>query len=151
MWNIRAIEMRYILYMFSYAPLIYSISMGLAKYFLCVQLKRIFCQATRGPVWWALQALIVTNTLFYTVILITFLCQYIPRAKIWDNTIDGVCIDYAANFVVCGAINLVLDIGILVVPVWAIWQDGIQRQNQATASLRDGLYSYSESHIVYIY
>ncbi|KAH7313955.1 hypothetical protein B0I35DRAFT_436162 [Stachybotrys elegans] len=121
MWNIRATDMPRILYLFSYVPLLYAKSMGLAKYFLCVQLKRIFCQAVRGPVWWALQMTIVINTLFYAIIFIIFLCQCIPREKIWDNTFDGVCIDYAASFVACRAINLVLDIGILAVPIWAVW------------------------------
>jgi hypothetical protein len=36
--------------------------------------------------------------------------------------LEGQCIDVAAAIVVQGAVNLFLDLGILITPLWAIWR-----------------------------
>jgi hypothetical protein len=45
-----------------------------------------------------------------------------PREKTWTPFLEGHCIDVAAAIVVQGAINLFLDIGLLITPLWAIWR-----------------------------
>jgi hypothetical protein len=98
--------------------------MGAAKYFVCVQLRRIFCPcatSSKGAIWWSLQTLIVINILYYTASFFTFLFQCVPREKVRHPEMDGVCIDQNASFLAAGLINFILDIGILAVPVWAIW------------------------------
>jgi hypothetical protein len=45
-----------------------------------------------------------------------------PREKTWTPFLEGHCIDVAAAIVVQGAVNLFLDIGILITPLWAIWR-----------------------------
>jgi hypothetical protein len=123
LWNIRAMDMSYLLYMANVFQIVYPIAMGAAKYFICVQLKRIFCpsQSSRTAAWWALQSLIVATIMYYISCFFTFLFQCTPREKIWNPAIDGTCIDNNAGVLSAGLINLILDLGILIVPCWALW------------------------------
>lgn len=97
--------------------------MGAAKYFICVQLKRIFCPpgSSKGKVWWALQILIAATVGYYISCFFTFLFQCIPREKIWHPMVEGRCIDNKGGVLSAGLINLILDLGLLLVPCWAIW------------------------------
>ncbi|KAH8594969.1 putative integral membrane protein PTH11 [Bisporella sp. PMI_857] len=123
LWNIRAIDMPHILYLCNVFQVIYPPAMGAAKYFICIQLKRIFCPQglVRGAVWWALQILIGATFIYYVSCFFTFMFQCVPREKIWNPNIDGRCIDNQAGVLSAGLINLLLDLGLLIVPIWAIW------------------------------
>jgi hypothetical protein len=118
LWNIRAMDMSYLLYMANVFQIVYPIAMGAAKYFICVQLKRIFCpsQSSRTAAWWALQSLIVATIMYYISCFFTFLFQCTPREKIWNPAIDGTCIDNNAGVLSAGLINLILDLGGAQVP-----------------------------------
>ena len=83
--------------------------------------------ATKGGdttvIFWALHGLMFVNGGYYLAAFFTFLFQCNPREKAWDIGIgEGRCIDVAAATVVSGVMNLVLDLGILVVPIWAVWR-----------------------------
>jgi hypothetical protein len=123
LWNIRAIDVPYMLYMTNIFQLVYPVAMGAAKYFICVQLKRIFCppHSMRSAVWWLLQGLIATTIMYYIACFFTFLFQCVPREKIWNPMLDGKCIDGTGGMLSAGLINLILDLGLLIVPCWAIW------------------------------
>lgn len=99
----------------------YVLTMGAAKYFICAHLKRIFCPSRRSVVWWVLQLLIAIHLMFYITCFFTFMFQCIPREKIWEVTIPGSCMRSYVGIVSIGITNLVLDVGILAVPIWAIW------------------------------
>ncbi|KAK8926688.1 hypothetical protein VCV18_003149 [Metarhizium anisopliae] len=103
--------------------MIYPPSMGAAKYFVCIQLKRIFSprRSSGGAVRWALNGLIAATIMYSIACFFTFTFQCIPRDKIWNPEVAGKCIDNSAGVLSAGLINLLLDLGILVVPVWAIW------------------------------
>ncbi|KID84519.1 hypothetical protein MGU_08337 [Metarhizium guizhouense ARSEF 977] len=123
MWNIRAVDMSHMLYLCNVFQMIYPPSMGAAKYFVCIQLKRIFSprRSSGGAVRWALNGLIAATIMYYIACFFTFTFQCIPRDKIWNPEVAGKCIDNSAGVLSAGLINLLLDLGILVVPVWAIW------------------------------
>jgi hypothetical protein len=123
-WNVRAVELNDMMWVFSWVAIPYSLGMGAAKYFVCVQLRRIFCPgatSSRGAVWWSIQILTALNILYYISSFFTFVFQCVPREKVRHPEIDGVCINYAASFLAAGIINFILDLGILAVPLWAIW------------------------------
>ncbi|KAI0111794.1 putative integral membrane protein PTH11 [Daldinia grandis] len=122
MWNIRAIDMSYPLYMTNIFELIYSVSMMCAKYFILIQLKRIFCpRGNKNAVWWAIYILTTATVLYYIACFFTFLFQCTPREKIWNPAVKGTCISGNGGILSVGIINLILDLGILTVPLWAIW------------------------------
>lgn len=102
---------------------VYPPAMGAAKYFICVQLKRLFCPhgSSAGRVWWALQTVIVATIAYYISCFFTFLFQCVPREKIWNPMVEGRCIDNMAGVLSAGLINLILDLALLTIPCWAIW------------------------------
>jgi hypothetical protein len=101
---------------------LYGPIMLFAKYFILIQLKRIFCtRSNRGAVWWALHALMVATIIYYTSSFFTFLFQCWPREKIWNPMVEGQCVDNNAAILSAGLINLILDFGILLTPIWALW------------------------------
>lgn len=96
--------------------------MGAAKYFVCVQLLRIFCPlgSRKTLVWWALNILITIIVSYYFSLFISFILQCIPREAIWNTAVQGRCVDTGAIAVSTGTMNLILDVVILCVPLWAI-------------------------------
>lgn len=101
---------------------LYGPAMLCAKYFILIQLKRIFCPpGTKGPVWWALHTLIAATIIYYISCFFVFLFQCVPREKIWNPMLQGTCVDQNGAIMSAGTINLALDLGILATPIWAIW------------------------------
>lgn len=142
LWNIRAIDIpRYFyvnfLVLISCEPyayhqvqqflnivtVVYSPSVCASKYFICIQLKRIFCPpgSQKDVVWWAFQILSLMIVAHYIALFFAFLFQCIPREKIWNTVLQGRCIDISAGFLSAGIINLIFDMGILCLPIWVIW------------------------------
>ncbi|KAK8008141.1 hypothetical protein PG991_010692 [Apiospora marii] len=144
-WNIRAVDFPYMLYMTNVFQVIYPPSMGAAKYFIIIQLKNIFCppRSSKGKVWWALVVLIFITIGYYVACFFTFLFQCIPREKIWHPNVEGRCIDNKGGVLSAGIINLLLDLGILTVPCWAIWhlQMSFKRRLGALAIFSVGVFT----------
>jgi hypothetical protein len=115
--------------------------MGAAKYFICVHLKRIFCPSNRGAVHWTLVALITVNVMFYLTTFFAQMFQCIPREKIWRPDLPGSCMKSFVGILAIGVANLVLDLGILLVPIWAIWklQIPVKRKLEAYAVFSLGI------------
>lgn len=117
--------------------------MGAAKYFVIVQLKRIFCpeRSKRSMVHWVLDSLIFATIAYYFACFWIFLFQCNPREKIWNSALPGTCIDNQGGVLSAGIINLLLDLGILIVPIWAIWvlQMPLKRKVQIAAIFGVGI------------
>jgi hypothetical protein len=93
-----------------------------AKCSILFQLKRLFCPGpSRTSVFWSLHALLFINAAYYTSAIFTFVFQCTPREKTWNALMDGQCINVAAATIAGAAVNLLVDIGILVTPLWAVW------------------------------
>uniref|UniRef100_A0A8H7NLW4 Rhodopsin domain-containing protein n=1 Tax=Bionectria ochroleuca TaxID=29856 RepID=A0A8H7NLW4_BIOOC len=138
LWNIRASDMPPLLRLCNDFQLLYSPAMGAAKYFICVHLKRIFCPSNRGAVHWTLVALITVNVMFYLTTFFAQMFQCIPREKIWRPDLPGSCMKSFVGILAIGVANLVLDLGILLVPIWAIWklQIPVKRKLKPTQCFR---------------
>ncbi|VUC31888.1 unnamed protein product [Clonostachys rosea] len=141
LWNIRASDMPWLLRLCNDFQLLYSPAMGAAKYFICVHLKRIFCPSNRGAVHWALVALITINVMFYFTTFFAQMFQCVPREKIWKPELPGSCMKSFVGILAIGVANLVLDLGILLVPIWAIWklQIPVKRKLEAYAVFSLGI------------
>ena len=98
-----------------------AITMFAAKLSILFQLKRLFCTGqSRDAIYWAIHVLMFLDAAYYLSALFTFTFQCRPREKAWKALMEGQCINVAAATIVAGAMNLFLDVGILVVPFWAI-------------------------------
>ena len=95
----------------------------LAKTALLLQLMHIFAPTKSGRLYWIIHALIWGNLIFYTGIFFSQVFQCVPREKIWDRpAMPGHCININAMFLVTGSVNVLSDILILVLPLWATWR-----------------------------
>ncbi|KAI1769306.1 hypothetical protein GGR53DRAFT_527590 [Hypoxylon sp. FL1150] len=123
-WDIRAIDIPYYLKMLNIVEIIYGPSMLAAKYFVLIQLKTIFCPTKlKSSVWWMIYGLVAATIAYYVACTFTFIFQCWPREAIWNTELEAeaTCIDFKAATLVSGVINMVLDIGIFLVPLYAIW------------------------------
>jgi hypothetical protein len=100
--------------------IIYALQTLFAKWALLLLIKRIFTTITRDFVYWLLQLLITLNIMFYVagVFLETWIC--VPREKIWHLLVPGHCINYIIPFILTAIWNLVMDVIILLIPLWCI-------------------------------
>ncbi|KAK4183657.1 hypothetical protein QBC35DRAFT_443000 [Podospora australis] len=120
-WDVRAIDVPYLAYMNYLGEILYAVTMWAAKCSIMLQLKRIFCSGqSRDYIFWSIHGLLFVNTAYNTAALFSFIFQCSPREKAWNVLLEGQCINVAAAGVVSGAVNLFLDLGILVVPLLAI-------------------------------
>ena len=65
--------------------------------------------------------------LYYFSTIITKIWECNPRARIWNKSIEGTCIDISAVLDTDGVFNTLSDFFILLVPVKALW--GLQMKS----------------------
>jgi hypothetical protein len=100
-----------------YGPIIF-----VAKSSVIFQLQRIFCTGQRrNGIYWLFQTLNAATFGYYFSCLWTFIFQCWPREKIWNPDVEGRCIDAKAATLAAGIFNLISDLGILLLPIWATW------------------------------
>jgi hypothetical protein len=90
---------------------------------------------TRGAFFWACHAILWFNVLFYSAILIAADLACTPFAKIWDKTLDGVCLDEKSVEVMSATVNLISDVLILVLPQPIIWKLNMSTQRKIGISI----------------
>ena len=90
------------------------------KLAILLQFKRIFQGTRRDSVYWLAMSLIALDTTYYTVAVIMEIAQCTPREKIWDPLVDGTCVDNNTLVIITGAFNVVIDILIFALPIYAI-------------------------------
>ena len=98
----------------------YPFLIAITKLSICLQFIQIF-GLNRNKKFWFLQVFILVNLLYFTatVFITTFQCT--PRAKIWNPTIPGTCLNYQAFLLVTGIFNVITDALLLVLPIVSIW------------------------------
>ncbi|KAK0638544.1 hypothetical protein B0T16DRAFT_337567 [Cercophora newfieldiana] len=123
LWDVRLVDVPHLSYMSYLAEITNAPTMFAAKCSILFQFRRLFCPGQiRDSTFWMIHALLFMCAAYYTSAIFTFTFQCTPREKTWSPFLEGHCIDVAAAIVVQGAINLFLDIGILITPLWAIWR-----------------------------
>ena len=82
----------------------------------------IFAPTKTGLVYWAFHALIWGNLVFYVSAWLTVVFQCVPQTKIWDPEHHaGHCINIHTAYAATGAFNVVSDLLMLLLPMFAIW------------------------------
>jgi hypothetical protein len=104
----------------------------LLKTAILLDLLRIFCApGQRNLFFWACHIVIWVNIVFYTTctFLLLFGCQ--PREALWDKLLlGGKCIEMHILTVASGAINLLSDLCILILPQKTIWSLRLSRRRK---------------------
>ena len=78
-----------------------------------------------------IRAFITIVILFYVGLTIAKICQCLPRARIWDKTVKGTCVDLVKLLDVSGAFNILSDVSILLVPLKGVWSLQMSRKRKA--------------------
>lgn len=100
-----------------------AVTMWAAKCSILFQLSRLFCPGqSRDSIFWSIHSLLFINTAYHTAALFTFVFQCTPREKTWKMLMPGQCIDVAAATIVSGAVNLFLDLAILITPIVIVFR-----------------------------
>jgi hypothetical protein len=100
----------------------YCIITWLAKAALLLQMQRTFSPNRTGPVYMSCQILIWSNLAFYTGSFFALVFECVPQERIWNPLIKtGHCIKTGDLLIAMGIINVVSDLMILILPMWAIF------------------------------
>lgn len=100
--------------------MLYSPAIFLAKLSILLMYRRLFDTAGTGKTHFLIHILIWANFAFYFPYLGATVFQCVPRARIWDPTIKGGCVNLLAAFIAASAINVVSDFSILLLPLYRI-------------------------------
>ena len=115
--------------MILYCPVVLVIKLS-----ILLQLMHIFAPARERATYYVCQIMIWFNTLFYlsTMFVVIFQCN--PRAKFWEPTLPGHCINIDVVDIVTAAINVLSDIVLLLLPLTCIWQLQMQSSSKVAVS-----------------
>lgn len=116
----------------------------MVKLSLLLQYLRIFVPNRRTNMSMYIGIVIVfsAHLMFYIVVTFFQIFSCNPREMAWNKLITkGHCFDLPATFVASGAVNVVSDFGVLVMPVFAIWKlhISIRQKIQVSAAFAAGL------------
>ena len=78
---------------------------------------------------WSTQFLIFVVFGFEIAGMFIKIWECVPREKMWDKSIDGHCVDFAAFMISSGVFNTATDVIILFLPIKAVW--GLQMTAKA--------------------
>ncbi|KAI1119778.1 hypothetical protein F5Y10DRAFT_259644 [Nemania abortiva] len=122
-WDVRVKDLAGILYLVHIGSEFYAVSILLLKTAILLEWVRIFVpRGTRGSFFWTCHALLWTNVVFYTAILISANATCKPYAKLWDKTLPGNCSDNNEFDVATASYNFLSDLLILLLPQRMIWR-----------------------------
>lgn len=100
-----------------YGPLIFITKLSILLLYL-----RVFAPSFRSKTFFCIHALIWLNLGFYFADTIVKIFECSPRAKIWDKTLKGHCININIPIIVTSSINVASDFLILVLPIVSVWR-----------------------------
>lgn len=122
LWNLTIAQAGHIAFFVNIVEILYGSVMFPAKLCVLLQMQRIFRGNKRDSIYWSIQVLIWSNLLFYLAVTAAFIGACSPRAKISNPLLPGTCISIHVTILATSAINIVSDITILVLPVFAVWK-----------------------------
>ncbi|RYP53962.1 hypothetical protein DL769_010422 [Monosporascus sp. CRB-8-3] len=100
----------------------YGAGMLLMKWAILWEWIRVFVpRHSRNGFYWACQAVIAVNIVFYLTAIILTNLACTPYRRNWDKTVPGTCLDIRVINLSTAVINLVVDVVILALPQKVIW------------------------------
>ncbi|KAI0521453.1 hypothetical protein F5B22DRAFT_573897 [Xylaria bambusicola] len=122
-WDYRFRDLGHLFFLFNIATNLSGVAFLLIKVMILLEWLRIFVpRGTRNASFWVSTILITINVLFYSAALVAVDLACIPYKKIWDRLTPGHCVDSKIIIVTSSAINLLIDISILILPQRIIWK-----------------------------
>ncbi|KAF2648907.1 hypothetical protein K491DRAFT_611829, partial [Lophiostoma macrostomum CBS 122681] len=140
-WNITVAGAVQILYNSYVIHALYCVYMMLIKPAILLDLLRLFfTNGQRNALFWISHVLIWLNIAFYSTSVFVAIFQCSPRARAWNFTLEGTCpINMKARLMTTGAINLVSDIAISILPQTVIWKLQLSRPRKNGVAILFGV------------
>ncbi|KAI4145164.1 MAG: hypothetical protein LQ340_006381 [Diploschistes diacapsis] len=101
--------------------IVYAVVICIAKVAILCLYRRVFSTHKWSLFDLVIMVLIGIMIIFYTTTSFLKIFQCTPRARIYDRSIPGTCIDSFAVFNASGYFNTVTDFLMFFLPVWAVW------------------------------
>jgi hypothetical protein len=115
--------------------ILYMPAISFTKISILVQFLHIFVTGKRNWRSYILWSLIALNAIFFSILFFLEIFQCIPRAKIWNPSLAGKCINIQQTFVASAVINICDDFTILTLPLFWIWTLQMGRKKKLGVSL----------------
>jgi len=114
----------------------YSLMMLMLKTAILIEWVRIFVpDRKRNIFYWASAMLIFINVGAYASAIFTTFAGCRPLEKVWHFWVPGVCIDRKNRDIVNAALNLMIDLFILVLPQKTIWRLQMTKRRKMAVSV----------------
>ena len=92
--------------------------------------RRVFSPLGQGLFEKAIRLFVAILCLFYIATFFVKIFVCVPRARIWNKSVPGRCLDNAAVLNANGIFNLLTDVIILLVPLKAVWGLQLDRRRK---------------------
>ena len=107
--------------MYNIASVIYGPAIGCTKVSILLLYRRTFSVQKHSRFDRGIRLFIVFLTLFYITNTFLKIYQCAPRARIWDKSVPGTCLNLGNVLTASGAFNTFTDILILIIPIRVSW------------------------------
>ncbi|KAF2826717.1 hypothetical protein CC86DRAFT_237099, partial [Ophiobolus disseminans] len=121
-WNVSLRTMFHAAYYMTVGVTFYGNVIMCLKIGILLEWSKTFVpRGHRNTFWWTCHVFLGINVVFYTICTFveTFGCR--PRAKLWDFTLSGTCLDMPKVNIASAVVNFLSDLVILVLPQRIIW------------------------------
>ncbi|KAH7024506.1 uncharacterized protein B0I36DRAFT_162542 [Microdochium trichocladiopsis] len=137
-WNVQLKDLPTLNYIVYVCTVLNEVVFLLIKPCILIEWTRIF-STRRDYFFWTCAALITINVLWYIAVILLANLECFPKEKIWDKTIvGGRCLDpiqVKLIWVYNAAVNLGLDVVILILPQKVIWTLKLNRKKRVGLSM----------------
>ena len=106
----------------------------ITKLSILIQLLHIFAPTRAGATYYQCHFMIWFNVLFYTAIFFAAIFECIPRAKFWNPTIPGTCVDMIGINITTSVINAISVFVLLLLPIICDWKLQMNLRNKLGVS-----------------
>ena len=106
---------------FNVTSIVYNPAVLFTKIAIILFYRRIFSPQHRSAFDIGLRVFVIILCCFYIATGVVKIWECNPRARIWDKSIPGTCLNAAVVLDTSGLYNVLTDVIILLVPVKAVW------------------------------
>ena len=109
----------------------YGPSIASAKIAILTLYLRFFTSRRSGFLYYTILGSIAVVSAYYIAVTLSKIFECVPRARIWDKSVDGRCIDIELVLVITSAFNLFTDFWIWALPLWKLWKMNIKSSKKS--------------------
>ena len=117
--------------------LVYNVLIVTTKLSVLLLYLRAFVPARSKKTWvyYAIIFTIIFNALYFTAAVFVSAFSCTPRAKIWNPTLQGTCINIYSTIIGSAALNVLSDFLMSLIPMVVIWRLQMSRKRKVEVSI----------------